>query len=339
MSFLKKLLGGRDPEAERKQADALFAEGDFGRAKLAYERVAGALQRDDPDAAGRLRARVDECRDALAQQRLDEARRLHDEGSIELAFGEVEAALEIAASDAARERAEAVAAELEHDDAPTPDDDSPAARYEMLAVAFEEAQRAEYDMLGPRLRDALLLLSEDHPGDARPLLEGLLEESELPRFLYFEVGRARILTDDHPGARQALAAFLDALDPDEGGDARLAAHLQLATLAHEADDFEAAVDQHQLAIEHAPEDPRPYLAMARFFRDESLAAEAIDVLQSAAAVLGAPHPLICRELALAHREGGDPARARSLLQQALSLAPDDDPITEQLRSDLEELDK
>jgi tetratricopeptide (TPR) repeat protein len=339
MSFLKKLLGRRDPESERSQADALFAEGDFGRAKLAYERAANAFEREAPETAAQLRARVNECRDALADQRLAEARRLHREGALELAFGELEAALEIAASDAVRTRAEALAAELEGGDAPPGDEDSPASRYEMLAVAFEEAQRAEYDLLGPRMRDALLLLAEDHAGDARPLLEGLLEETELPRYLHFEVGRARLLTDDRPGARQALSAFLEALDPDEGGDTRLAAHLELATLAHEAEDFEAAVDQHQLAIEHAPEDPRPYLAMGRFFREESLAAEAIDVLQSAAAVLGAPHPLICRELALAHRQDGDAERARTLLQQALSLAPEGEPLAEQLQADLSELDK
>ena len=39
MGFLGKLLGRRSASEERDRADELFARGEFGLAKLAYERA------------------------------------------------------------------------------------------------------------------------------------------------------------------------------------------------------------------------------------------------------------------------------------------------------------
>ena len=44
MSFLKKLFSA-DPEALERKADALYAEGDYGPAKLAYDKARGRIPR------------------------------------------------------------------------------------------------------------------------------------------------------------------------------------------------------------------------------------------------------------------------------------------------------
>ena len=70
MGLLKKLFAS-DPESMRKKADALFDAGDFGPAKLAYEKAAEAADEADRPA---LEDRVRACKDGIARQRIDEAR-------------------------------------------------------------------------------------------------------------------------------------------------------------------------------------------------------------------------------------------------------------------------
>jgi tetratricopeptide (TPR) repeat protein len=352
MSLLKRLLGGRDPDEDARRADALRDEGELGQAKLIYEKAARALEKTSPERATELREQADACRDGIARKRMDEAERLLDAGSEDLAISEWEAAIETAADTDLVERIERRLAEVTGDggaqEAAAPeelsgDPDEAAAvpdaaqRYEMLLVSFEEDRIREYDALGTRMRDALLALHEERAAEALPELEALVDEADAPRYLHFEVARARLLTEDPARAREALRAFIGALDPDEGGEARVLAHLELASAAQDDGDFEGALAQYEAAIGAAPDDPRPYVAMARCFRDEGLHDEAIDVLESATSVLGALHPVVAYEQARAHADAGRPERARPLLERAAALAPPEDPVQERIAEALSEL--
>lgn len=336
MSLLKKLLG-KDPDEERARADALFEQEQYGQAKLAYERAARGLRKTQPELARELSARADACCDAIARARIEEAERLYAAGSTDLAIDEWEAAIETAADTAIVEEVEARLAELHADDdvddaapADAPGEPDADMRFEMLTVTFEDARVEEYQALGVRMRDALLALHEERAKEAREELEALLEQADEPRYLHFEVARARLLTDDPQRARESLEAFLATLGPAEGGDARLAAHVELARAASEADDFEGAIAQYEAAIDAQPEDPRPYVLMAGFFRAQGLPDEAIDVLGSATAVLGGLHPQVVLETGLAHADAGRTDEARSAFERAASLTPPDDPLQERI---------
>ena len=104
MSLFKKLFAS-DPEALTRKADALFAAGDFGPAKLAYEKAIAATSADAREA---LEDRVRLCTNGIARQRVDEAKAYLAQGSIELASQELEGALEVAADPALREEAQAL---------------------------------------------------------------------------------------------------------------------------------------------------------------------------------------------------------------------------------------
>src|ERR1700754_3878915 len=104
MSLLGKLFGKRSLEQERAHADELFAAGDFGPAKLAYERAQDLAEQPDLKAA--LGAQVDACRDAIAEKRLAEAEKLIAEGNLVFAGEELQGAMETAASAALIARAE-----------------------------------------------------------------------------------------------------------------------------------------------------------------------------------------------------------------------------------------
>lgn len=326
MSLLGKLLGRKSAAEEKLRADTLFDRGEHGDAKLAYERALDACTPADAALVEPCRARVIECCDAIARKRVAEAERLASTGADELALGELEHAQQTARSPElladierrveklvraeAREQARAEQRELDDDE-----------RYELFAGTFEPEQHDEYAQGGDGVRRGLLALHGGDPAAALPLLEEAAKAASEPRYLWLEVGRARLLCGDLAGGRGALEAFLSKLGPDEGGDARLSAHIELAGLAHDAGDVEGAIAQHEAALEALPDDPRPYLALARYLRRLELPKEALDVLGSALEALDADKPVlaIVIEQGLAHAEAGDDDAALEKLEKAVSM--------------------
>ena len=132
-------------------------------------------------------------------------------------------------------------------------------------------------------------------------------------------GRARLLTEDVTGGKEALQRFLGALEDDEGGETKLAANLALARLAEEGGEFEEAMSYFEGAVHALPEDYRPYLAMGAFLRDKGHGAEALEVLQTSLELnktAGTDWRLL-EELGLASELAGKHEDARSFLEQVL----------------------
>jgi len=336
MSLLRRIFGGRTFEEDRSQADRLFDEGRFGEAKLAYERVldrAGDRPEDTRDA---LSAKINECRDNIALGRIESGRRHLDGGEIDLAVADLEGALEVAASEAVASSARELLDGLEREDAreqatevEVSDEDTLAA----IAGSWEEEQEEEYEDYGEDFTSALVAMHSGRPEEAREKLEGILAQAleehadeddddvEGPCYLWLEVGRARLLTSDLEGGAAALRSFLDSVHPSEGGEARLVAHMELARLADERDDFDGAVAELTAAVDELEEDPRPFLALGQYLRVKNHAKEAVDVLEAATAVMGDSRPewRILEELGLAYRDAGQAVEARETLEGVVAL--------------------
>lgn len=279
MSLLKKLFSS-DPLALEKKGDALYAAGDYGPAKLAYEKALGASPESDRPA---IAAKARRCTDRIAQERIEEAKAYLARGSIELAEQELEGALEVVHDEGVRGEAQALLDGLEareaQEQAVTPemtDED----RVALLMGQWLEGQAEEYEQYGDALLDALLAMQKEQFDRARSELEALLVDAPSPRYLWLEVGRARLLCEDTSGGKEALRRFLGALEDDEGGETKLAANLALARLADDAGQFEEAMEHFQAAVHALPEDYRPYLAMGAFLRETGHASEALEVLQT-----------------------------------------------------------
>jgi tetratricopeptide (TPR) repeat protein len=321
--MFRKLFGGRSLEDERAHADALVQRGEFGQAKLAYERAA-VLAKAAPDQQRELGERVAMCRNAIAKAHLAEAERLIAQGSIDFARDELQAVTETAADPAlvrqAEERLErleraVVRAEIAETAAPSEED-----RFELIAGGFEDDQYAEYLAHGDAAKQALLFLHDGQTAEARSALEALIATADGPRYLWFELGRARLAEGDSEGGATALERFLASLHAEEGGDARLLAHMELAQLIHARGDFDGAVKHYEAALNAMPADPRPYLAMASFFRREKLLEEAIEVLEAGLDALS-DRPADARlwhELGLAHADAGHDAEAIAWLERVVA---------------------
>lgn len=318
MSFLKKLFSA-DPEALERKADALFATGDYGSAKLAYDKAREA----SPESAGEaLAEKTRRCTDEIARQRIQEARAYLEQGSIELAAQELDGALEVVSDESLREQAQSLRDGLEAKEAqeqaasPEMTDEE---RIALLMGQWEDAQADEYEGYGDVFLDALLSMHREEFDEAQVQLDALVTQAPDPRYLWLEVGRARLLSQDVPGGKDALQRFLQALPDDEGGETKLAANLALARLADEAEQFEEAMAYFEGAVHALPEDYRPYLAMGAFLRGKGHGEEALDVLQTSlelSKTSGTDWRLL-EELGLASELAGKPEEARRFLSQVV----------------------
>ncbi len=321
MSLLGKLFGGRTLESERARADALFANGEFGAAKLAYEK-AEDLSKGDGDARTYVIARKDECRDALARGRIEQAEMLLGLGDVTLAVEDLRGAIDTAASPAIVHEAEDKLARIERAAAqqqlegalPGAED-----RFELLAGSFEDDQYAEYKALGVRVEEAIVLMHDGEIAAARVILEDELPKADGPRYLWFELGRARLADGAAEAGSLALRTFLGKLHAEEGGDARLIAHMELGQVAQELGDADAAVQQYEAALEAMPNDPRPYLALSMFLRKQGTPEEAIEVVQAGLDALDESQSpwRLWQELGLAHADAGQDERAVSWLERVI----------------------
>ena len=318
MSLLKKLFSA-DPEGLEKKADALYATGDYGPAKLAYEK---ALAASPESAHAALAEKAQRCTNGIARQRIEEAKAYLAQGSIELAAQELDGALEVGLDEAVREEAQALLDGLEakeaQEQAATPEmtDEE---RVALLMGQWQEAQAEEYDSYGDALLDALVTMHKEDFAEACAQLEALVAEAPEPRYLWLEVGRARLLSEDVSGGKEALLSFLGALRDDEGGETKLAANLALARLADEAGEFEEATGYFEGAVHALPEDYRPYLAMGAFLRDKGHGDEALEVLRTSldlSKTAGTDWRLL-EELGLASELAGKTDDARSFLEQVV----------------------
>jgi tetratricopeptide (TPR) repeat protein len=318
MSLLKKLFAA-DPAGLENKADALYAAGDYGPAKLTYEK---ALAASPESGHAPLADKVRRCTDGIARQRIDEAKAYLSQGSIELAEQELEGALEVASDEAVRDEAQALLDGLEAKDAQeqaTAPETTDEERIALLMGQWQEAQADEYDSYGDALLDALVMMHKEQFDDARAQLEALLADAPEPRYLWLEVGRARLLAEDLTAGKDALQSFLGALPDDEGGETKLAANLALARLADEAGEFEEATGYFEGAVHALPEDYRPYLAMGAFLRNKGHGAEALEVLQTSLElnkIAGMDWRLL-EELGLASELAGKTDDARSFLEQVM----------------------
>lgn len=326
MSFFKRLFGGGSFEDAMAEGDRLFVQDAFQDARLAYERALERKKGAPPEAVARCEERIVECRDKMAERCIAEAARLAADGHFDLAEAELRNAQEVAASaeiakrarrelellerEDARRQAEAVPSELSDDD-----------RWALLAGSWSSGQLEEYDEYGESFRSALLALHDGSVKESRATLEELVEaHADQARYLWLEVGRARILDEDLSGAEQALRTFIERIDPEQNTDALLAAHTELAGIRDRQNDEEGAIAELEAAMEAIPDDPRPFFLMGRYLRGKNYAEEAAEVLEAGVQLLDEDRPdtRYLEELGLAKLEAGAEDEAAMHLDRVIA---------------------
>ncbi|HEY8430419.1 MAG TPA: hypothetical protein VIL20_18695 [Sandaracinaceae bacterium] len=324
MSFFKKLFGGTSFEDERREADRLFEVQAYEDARLAYQRALDRKQDAPPDAVEHCKERVAACLDRMAEARIAQAEQHAKDGQLDLARGELETAMELAASAEVVRRARLALDALEQEDAKrkaeVPDEISDEDRWALLAGGWEGDQADEYDEYGDAFREALLALHDGKAKEARAALEALLAQHEEEAvYLWLEVGRARLLDEDFAAGEEALRTFLGKLDEDEGGNARMSAHAELAALRDREGDEDGAIAELRAMMDAFPDDPRSYYLMGRYLREKGYAEEAAEVLEAAVPLLDEDRPDVrfLEELGLAKMEAGESEQAAAYFDRVI----------------------
>jgi tetratricopeptide (TPR) repeat protein len=323
VSLLGKLFGGgKTLESEQARADGLFAQEEFGPAKLAYESALALAKAAPAEVREALAKRASECADTIARRRIEAALKWFERDNYELGVSELRQAIDTAVTPAIAHEAEEIlgrmqgAVALATAEAAKPEAED---RFELIAGSFEEDQYAEYKAHGARVEQALILLHDGQIADARAILEDELPKADAPRFLWFELGRARLASDAVDAGVEALRTFLSKLHAEEGGDARMIAHIELAQVLQTKGEVDAAVEQYEAALDAMPNDPRPYIELAAFLRKEGTPEEAIEVVQAGLDALDetqAPWRL-WQELGLAQADAGHDAQAIESLERVI----------------------
>ena len=322
--MLRNLFGKRDVNELAREAEALFSRGEFGEAKLAYDRLAERAAKERPELATSAEARAAECCDKLALTRAEEARALFQEGEEELARSELQHALDTVRSDEARGRIGEIARAMERKDAidkaeevaPLSDEE----RWVLLTSTWESLQAEELDRYGARLEEALLALERGEAAQALEQLLAIRESAKDASYLWLEIARAQLAVGALDDAESSLRTFLSRIAEDEGGSARLLAHRELARIAHERRDHEAAIRELESCAEALGDDPRPYLDLGNYLRVIERPRDAVEVLELCVGLFGdrtVEWP-VTLELGLAYAEAGDDARAIRLLESVVS---------------------
>lgn len=317
------LFGKPDLQELTREAERLFTSGELGEAKLAYDKLAERAAKTQPELSARAEARAIECCDKLALARADEARRLFADGQEELARSELSHALETARSPEAQARVREQAQQFEQSQAvqqaeeaaPLSDEE----RLVLIAGSWEPAQAEELERYGAPLEQALLALEHGAAERALALLLQLRESAKEPSYLWLELARAHLALGALDDAESALRTFITRIAADEGGDARLLAHRELARIAHERGDQEAAIAELEACAEALVDDPRPYLDLGNYLRVIERPREAIEVLDMCVGLFGdntVEWP-VTMELGLACAAGGEEERAIRLLESVL----------------------
>ncbi len=322
MSFFKALLGGTF-ESNRDRGETLFAEGNYGDARLAFERALSRAKGTPPGEVQAVRDRSRICKLELARARIDEADRYAGQGDAELALQSLSHAVEIC------EEPEIVAAVTERqkryeaqDARSLVEDGSEITEDELLSIiagTWIEPQAAEYAAMPEELGQALLLVHDGDHENAAARLEELTNRADLsvmPRYLFFELGREQLALERDEEALGALDAFLSKTAGDkEALELQIQALYLKASGLSKAERYSEAREQLMRATELAPEDHSAFLVLGRFLRDREDYQTAINALNRAAELMGQMQPdfNVIRELGFTYLAMGDEAQAKQNL--------------------------
>ena len=326
MSLFENLFG--------KPFDALLAEGNnlfdkerFGEAKLSLEKALAKGKAATEAQKAEIKDRIRLCKMRLAENRIKEADNLAASGELEDAVSLLEDALEIcdeaSVRDAVKERLQRYEAEDTRrlvDEVDEIDDDE---LMTIIAGTWTDPQAEEYAAMPDTLRAALLASHDNRHEEAADILKELIARDDLPvppKYLYLELGKSLLLLKRPGEAIEALDAFLEAIEDEDGSveTGVLACDMKAAalTMMERFDDAEGVLAD---ACRLAPEDHTVFLKLGVFQRSREKYDKSIKSLEKARELMGQMHPdfAVIRELGFTYLAMDNVKDAKACLQAVI----------------------
>lgn len=327
MGFLSNLFQ-TDPATLETKGDAEASAKNYVGALSYYQRAASAKANDG------ILNKIVAMKDALATQKLEEATQLITQGDLELAWTDLDGALDIAASEGLRIRIQKKILELQEQDEANflsqeipelhPED-----QYRMLAQHYSPAQLEEYDVYGEPFRQALIGLASGKPdaiASSKRTISALRSQHPEGLFLQYIDGIACLRSGDNTQGKHDLETFLTRLDASSLKDTdtslpRSRANLELAFLYDQNGDETAAIERLTAVVEAFPENPHALSTLGSYLRSKGHTDEAIEVLDASLklheSLASFADPHLIMELGVAMHDAKRHTEAVDLLERAL----------------------
>jgi tetratricopeptide (TPR) repeat protein len=308
------------------EAEALRRAGRLGEAKLAFDRISERALKDGSSRSEQARECAEDCCDAIALERIAEAKKLIRQGRIELARDELKHAEEIAKKPGLVAEARAIRAGLHATPTgtalvPNTEDEAAVSDEEALAVimgTWTAAQCSELERYGEPLFAAVLARARGEVDTALRALRGLIARARCPVYLHLLLAETLLEGGNERAAEVALRDFIDNLNDGQDPESRLMAHRHLAQIRHDRGDAAGAEGELLEACEAMLDDPRPYLDLGHYLRSLGRSAEALEVLRLCEGNFpeGRAEWPVLMELGLVAAQLGDQESARTSLRGA-----------------------
>jgi len=221
------LLFSQSFEDIEKKADRFFGSAEFGLAKLEYEKALSRIEKKTLPAFSRekerLEKKIDESREALANQHKTNAENLIEAGCIEDAAELLHLSLELTADRELETQVKALLKDLfkpvsllPHGEGqmldtdeisfPEPDEEY----FTALLNTLDEEDREAYLAYGDEFAQGFMLLNQGDFVNAEDLLSRALEEQGRDvTYIHLELATACLNTGDTGKAERLLVAFVD----------------------------------------------------------------------------------------------------------------------------------
>ncbi|MBN2339848.1 MAG: hypothetical protein JXX29_12270 [Deltaproteobacteria bacterium] len=320
MSFVKWITGGTF-ESNRDEGEQLFSNEDFGEAKLAYQRALKKAKGVQENEIAKIRQKIADCNEALAQKRIDAAREYFEAGDVERALEFLEDVLLICDTDDMANRVDACREDFVKAEARAMSEEHEMSEEELLAVisgAWSAAQAQEFSNYTELFYQGIIKGHDGEHREAVDLLSSVLaDEGAEGVFIHLELGRQQLLAEDIAAGQESLETFVAKCpEPDQAKDELVVAYNLLANIYIKEERFDAAEDALMKAYRTAPENHLPLLNLGIFLRERGEFERSKRTLENAMDTMGAMHPdmRVFRELGHTHMAMDKKQEAREFYQ-------------------------
>ena len=311
MAIFKWMKGGTFAE-HKNEGERLFKSGDFGEARMAFQRALKKSKNSDENEVAAVREKLAECAHQLAMKRLETARELFRDGEIDRAYETLDDVLLIcdapdvaaAVEKCGKEFDEAELQAAENGESDLTDDDLLA----VIAGSWSPEMAAEFAEYPESFHAALVKAHDGNAKEAVRMLDAVETEIALSDACYFflEKARLQLASDDLDGAEASVKKFIDKAQDGEADEVSeiWVAWQMLATIHTIRENFDDAEQALMKSYRAAPDNHVPMLHLGVFLRERGELERAKQSLKNAMDTMGAMHPdmRVLRELGLTYLE-------------------------------------
>lgn len=296
MSFFKWLSGGTFA-SHVETGNELFAQKQYGDAKLAFLRAIKKSKDESLEQKRAIQDKIGECSFELALGHIARAKDFFELGDGERALGHLDDALLICDTAEMEKRVAECREEFVHlETKAMAEEHEEMTEEELLAVissAWTTRQAQEFSNYPELFYQGVIKGHDGEHGEAVQCLQEVIaqQSDDNAVFIYLELGRQQLLAEEVAAAQASLETFVEKCTvPSEAKDELVLAYNLLANIYFKEEQFESAEKALMTAYRVSPDNHVPLLNLGIFLRERGELKRSKRSLENAMDTMGVMHP-------------------------------------------------